>query len=189
MRYLSSGLVLLLLTKFANAASKTDLLRVLGPQGVNLWNLDKAQPSPHTTFKFMKDTSFPGQDEQQTPMTIPKFRARWFQQPLDHFDKNNTHKFHQRYWVNDRHYKPGTNAPVIVLDGGETSGEVRCGYWGTSACRTEMYWVYRTVCLSWTPELRKSSRKLQVVLVSCWSTDITVCIQKYPVPRSLLISA
>lgn len=130
MRYLSSGLLLLLLTQFADATSKTNLLRVLGPQGVNLWNLNKAQPSPHTPSQFVKDTSFLGQDEQQAPMTVPKFRARWFEQPLDHFDGGNAHIFHQRYWVNDRHYKPGTNAPVIVIDGGETSGEVRPGYLG-----------------------------------------------------------
>ena len=52
------------------------------------------------------------------------FRAEWFQQPLDHFDKTSKHTFHQRYWVNSRHYKPRKGAPVIVLDGGETSGEV-----------------------------------------------------------------
>ena len=52
------------------------------------------------------------------------FRAEWFQQPLDHFNKTSKHTFHQRYWVNSRHYKPRKGAPVIVLDGGETSGEV-----------------------------------------------------------------
>jgi hypothetical protein len=43
---------------------------------------------------------------------------------LDHFDKSNTHTFKQRFWVNNRHYQPRVGAPVIVLDGGETSGEV-----------------------------------------------------------------
>jgi len=130
MRDLSSGLLLLLLIQFVNASSKTNLLRILGPQGVNLWNLDKPQPSPHTTSQFVKYASFLVQDEQQAPLIVPKFRARWFEQPLDHFDKDNTHTFHQRYWVNDRHYRPSTNAPVIVIDGGETSGEVRRVTWG-----------------------------------------------------------
>ena len=78
------------------------------------------------------DPAAPRDDAQQAlfdygPGTVSKkydFRAQWFEQPLDHFDKSSKHKFHQRYWVNSRHYKPREGAPVIVLDGGETSGEV-----------------------------------------------------------------
>ncbi|THH11148.1 hypothetical protein EW145_g846 [Phellinidium pouzarii] len=51
-----------------------------------------------------------------------EFPENWFEQPLDHFS-NDTQTFKQRYWFNARHFKPG--GPVIVLDGGETSGENR----------------------------------------------------------------
>ncbi len=64
------------------------------------------------------------------------FRAQWFQQPLDHFDKASKHTFHQRYWVNSRHYKPRKGAPVIVLDGGETSGEV--------SLNTAEFWLHES---------------------------------------------
>ena len=50
----------------------------------------------------------------------PGIVAGAFTQPLDHFDKKNTFTFEQRYWVNAQYYKPG--GPVILLDGGETSG-------------------------------------------------------------------
>lgn len=59
----------------------------------------------------------------------PLFAAQWFRQPLDHFDKDRSETFLQRYWFSDRHYKPG--GPVIVLDGGETSGENRLPFLDT----------------------------------------------------------
>ncbi|KAL4250656.1 peptidase S28 family protein [Abortiporus biennis] len=59
------------------------------------------------------------------------FRGHWFRQPLDHFDKSNHHTWRQRYWINTRHYKPNTSAPVIVLDGGETSGTDRLPFLDT----------------------------------------------------------
>jgi hypothetical protein len=118
MAQLSKWLTLVLFALTANATPKSDLLRVLGPQGVNLWNLEKSHTAPKDPLSYGAD------DEGQTPIAGTKFRAHWFKQPLDHFSKDNKHTFHQRYWVNDRHYKPGTNAPVIVIDGGETSGEV-----------------------------------------------------------------
>lgn len=37
----------------------------------------------------------------------------------------------QRYWINTRHYRPNTSAPVIVLDGGETSGVDRLPFLDT----------------------------------------------------------
>jgi hypothetical protein len=108
------------------------LIRVLGPQGVNLWKLD--HPKPFDGQRTTQDSSFFVQDSQsQVFLDFENrdknpgdygFRAQWFQQPLDHFDQKSQHVFHQRYWVNSRHYKPRKGAPVIVLDGGETSGEV-----------------------------------------------------------------
>ncbi|KAF8895639.1 serine carboxypeptidase S28-domain-containing protein [Infundibulicybe gibba] len=69
---------------FASAAVPhgPDLIRVLGPQGVNLWKLNK-----------MKAAEKGGRG------------LIWFTQPLDHFSDTG-HTFQQRYWVNSRHYKP-----------------------------------------------------------------------------------
>src|SRR5258705_4891940 len=98
----------------------------LGPLTVNLWKLNVDQ---------QRSTQLPARSDDTQHMfehgpgvtTLSKkyeFRAQWFEQPLDHFDKSSKHRVHQRYWVNSRHYKPRKGAPVIVLDGGETSGEV-----------------------------------------------------------------
>jgi hypothetical protein len=106
--------------------NRDSLIHILGPQGVNLWKLDH---SKHSRL-FVQDSQssqipldFEDEDKKKNPGNFG-FLAQWFQQPLDHFDKKSQHVFHQRYWVNSRHYKPRKGAPVIVLDGGETSGEV-----------------------------------------------------------------
>ena len=59
-----------------------------------------------------------------------EFPEQWFTQPLDHFTEGSP-TFKQRFWVNKRHYVPGTNGPVIVIDGGETSGEDRLPFLDT----------------------------------------------------------
>ena len=111
------------------------MVHILGPQGVNLWKLDHSKPShsihgqrlAQNSRLFVQDsqsqTLLDSEDKDDNPRDYG-FRAQWFQQPLDHFDPKSEHVFHQRYWVNTRHYKPRKGAPVIVLDGGETSGEV-----------------------------------------------------------------
>ena len=119
------------LVNFGQAAALTPhQLRVLGPQGVNLWRLEANTKARQKKTALAKDDGLTLQDVPQVifgPKDVREkydFRAEWFQQPLDHFDKTSKHTFHQRYWVNSRHYKPRKGAPVIVLDGGETSGEV-----------------------------------------------------------------
>lgn len=62
--------------------------------------------------------------------TTGEFPEQWFIQPLDHFTQDSP-TFKQRYWVNKRHYVPGKKGPVIVLDGGETSGEDRLPFLDT----------------------------------------------------------
>ncbi|KAI0070419.1 peptidase S28 [Panus rudis PR-1116 ss-1] len=57
--------------------------------------------------------------------TFPQFN---FTQPLDHFVDTGV-TFNQRFWVSTRHYKSG--GPVIVLDGGETSGSGRLSFLDT----------------------------------------------------------
>ncbi|KAG6830564.1 hypothetical protein H0H92_016015 [Tricholoma furcatifolium] len=121
----------------AHAASNPNPFRVdvLGPQGINLWRLDKARGA---SAKIAKELSFVVQENEAglnranaNANAISDFEARWFEQPLDHFAKESNQTFLQRYWVNDRHYVPGSGAPVIVLDGGETSGEDRLTFLDT----------------------------------------------------------
>ena len=64
------------------------------------------------------------------PSAHAEFEPHWFRQPVDHF-KNDSGTWQQRYWINTRHYKPGSHAPVIVIDGGETSGENRLPFLDT----------------------------------------------------------
>lgn len=99
---------------------------VQGPQGVNIWRLEKSRGS-------LSEHGFIIQDHSQIPLagSISEFRPQWFEQPLDHFSVENQHTFRQRYWVNDRHYKPNMNAPVFVIDGGETTGEERLQFLDT----------------------------------------------------------
>ena len=112
-------------------ALHSHMIQIFGPQGVNLWKLD------HSTFHGRRSAQnsrlFVQDSQSQIRLNLEDkdknpgdggFRAQWFQQPLDHFDPKSQLVFHQRYWVNSRHYKPRKGAPVIVLDGGETSGEV-----------------------------------------------------------------
>ncbi|KAI0245330.1 serine carboxypeptidase S28-domain-containing protein [Lactifluus subvellereus] len=63
--------------------------------------------------------------------TPSKFSIQAFTQPLDHFYNTTVATFQQRFWVNTRHYKPRPGAPVIVIDGGETSGEDRLPFLDT----------------------------------------------------------
>ena len=51
--------------------------------------------------------------------TFPQYN---FTQPLDHFS-NTGFTWQQRYWVSDRHYKPG--GPVVGFEGGEGPGDYR----------------------------------------------------------------
>lgn len=98
-----------------------ELIRILGPQGVNLARLAPTLDSLYEEDYAAEQAVLSDVNEGVTY----GFRAEWFQQPLDHFSNDSSHKWHQRFWVNSRYYKPGKNAPVIVIDGGETSGEVR----------------------------------------------------------------
>lgn len=114
-------------TTVVSAALDTDW-RVLGAQGINLWRLDKLASE-------YSQASLNVQASQQIPLELsarpyPEFPAHWFIQPVDHFS-NSSETFRQRYWINTRHYKPRAGAPVIVIDGGETSGEDRLPFLDT----------------------------------------------------------
>lgn len=100
--------------QWASASTPADFVRQ-GAQGVNLWRLNQLQ-NAKSSVKVQADV--------QEASLAEEFPPQFFTQPLDHFNPTGF-TFKQRYWVNKRHYKPGTGAPVIVLDGGETSGEDR----------------------------------------------------------------
>ena len=121
MRVLSSLLLLLgaVTAECALTPADTKLVNVLGAQGINLLKLSNAQSHAH----IRRD---------QVPLAVQsaEFKPRWFRQPVDHFS-NDSGTWLQRYWINTRHYKPGTHAPVIVIDGGETSGENRLPFLDT----------------------------------------------------------
>ncbi|KAK6354563.1 hypothetical protein TWF696_003705 [Orbilia brochopaga] len=64
--------------------------------------------------------------------TIP-YIPKWFTQKVDHTDASSNETFQQRYWIGTTFYRPG--GPVIVLDGGETSGAGRIEYMHTGIGR------------------------------------------------------
>jgi len=124
----------LLLAADAASPSGADYIRAHGAQGVNLWRLasrartrGKLTSQSHTTPALVvQDNSAPGFLAEETK----EFTDQWFTQPIDHFS-NSSDTFEQRYWINTRHYTPGSGGPVIVLDGGETSGEDRIPFLDT----------------------------------------------------------
>ena len=100
------------------------------PQAINFKILER-----QTQRKGSQSSPFTAQDSRYGGSgvisdAVREFPAQWFTQPVDHFSPDSP-TFGQRYWVNKRHYVPGTNAPVIVIDGGETSGEDRIAFLDT----------------------------------------------------------
>ena len=127
----------------ATHASATILSRrgPISPQYVSLWKLEararasEASRSAKTSPLVLQDstTGFVREppDTQQHRLDHPEFPEQFFEQPVDHTDLPQG-KFKQCYWINTRHYYvPGTGGPVIVLDGGETSGEDRLRFLDT----------------------------------------------------------
>ncbi|KAJ7617546.1 serine carboxypeptidase S28-domain-containing protein [Mycena polygramma] len=109
-----------------------DHLRLLGPQGVNLWKLEKQATAPSSRAKFfVQDGSQDNFGLTRDTDDVAGFKAQWFRQPVDHFDKTSNVTFLQRYWINTRHYNADEGGPVIVLDGGETSGVNRIPFLDT----------------------------------------------------------
>ncbi|KAF8446373.1 peptidase S28 [Boletus edulis BED1] len=110
----------------------------VSPQHVNLWKLEaraKALEAARTAkaSSLVLQDSTNGFAHEPEPLHTPKypeFPEQFFEQPVDHTDPSYG-TFKQRYWVNTRHYVPGSGGPVIVLDGGETSGEDRLPFLDT----------------------------------------------------------
>lgn len=108
----------------ARPAPDSKLVNVLGPQSLNFWRL--ARHAQNSQAQLYDSES----SQVKLSVSSPEFKAHWFEQPVDHFS-NNSETFPQRYWINTRHYKPRDGAPVIVIDGGETSGEDRLPFLDT----------------------------------------------------------
>jgi len=124
----------LLLTANAASASGADYIRAHGAQGVNLWWLASREREKATSQSRTRPVLVV-QDKSQAGFVADieepnDFPDQWFTQPIDHFS-NSSDTFGQRYWINTRHYTPGSGGPVIVLDGGETSGEDRIPFLDT----------------------------------------------------------
>lgn len=49
------------------------------------------------------------------PYTIPE--EKWIEQPLDHFDHQNTNRWKMRYFEHNRNFQPG--GPILIYVGGE----------------------------------------------------------------------
>ena len=100
----------------ARAAPDSKLVNILGPQSLNFWKLTNQAQNSQTQL-YNSESS-----QVKLSVSSTEFKAHWFEQPVDHFS-NSSETFSQRYWINTRHYRPRDGAPVIVIDGGETSGE------------------------------------------------------------------
>ncbi|KAH7883989.1 peptidase S28 [Phlebopus sp. FC_14] len=110
--------------------------RPFSPQDINLWRLEarikaaRASQASHLTLQDPGSTGFAFGLSEYSDAPNTKFPDQYFTQPIDHFNASHG-TFGQRYWVNKRHYVPGSGGPVIVLDGGETSGENRIPFLDT----------------------------------------------------------
>ncbi|KIP08945.1 hypothetical protein PHLGIDRAFT_29302 [Phlebiopsis gigantea 11061_1 CR5-6] len=100
------------------------LVNILGPQSLNFWKLTSRE---HNSQAQLSNSEL---SQVKLSVSSPEFKAHWFEQPVDHFS-NKSETFPQRYWINTRHYRPRDGAPVIVIDGGETSGEDRLPFLDT----------------------------------------------------------
>lgn len=144
-RAFSLSLALLACTGIvSNVHAKVDSnrVRLLGGQAVNLWKLETARDAKSREQTIGSQNGFLDQTQSQVSLLegdleedtqsggLPRFHGYWFRQPLDHFS-NSSRTWRQRYWINTRHYVANTSAPVIVLDGGETSGEDRLPFLDT----------------------------------------------------------
>jgi hypothetical protein len=144
--FICGGILLPLVGVIAAATSSALDTGLHNAQGINFWMLHHRTATAITSQQHPLTT--PADTEQQAPFVAAgtaartaaeavsgpvthKFRTQTFTQPLDHFRNTTDATFEQRFWVNAHHYKPRPGVPVIVIDGGETSGEDRLPFLDT----------------------------------------------------------
>lgn len=102
----------------------------ISAQYVNQWKLEtrvkalEAARAGQVSPLVVQDSTTSFALAPQDKPNYPEFPEQFFEQPIDHKDPSQG-TFKQRYWISTRHYVPGSGGPVILLDGGETSGEDR----------------------------------------------------------------
>ena len=116
----------LFVISLVSAVNAAPNLMMFGAQSVNLWRLESLKKSNRVPSSGLLVQESNWLDEPPS-----EFEPQWFRQPLDHFTNTSQTTFLQRYWVNSRHYIPGRGGPVIILDGGETSGTDRLPFLDT----------------------------------------------------------
>lgn len=119
-----------LLTSVHAASSTPHFLHALGPQAVNILRLQRLAEERIPARDAIREANLVVQSNDLDALSVSlegwkDLKLGWFEQPLDHFDASNPHKFQQRYWVNLRHYTQREGTPVIILDGGEMDSMVR----------------------------------------------------------------
>ncbi|KAL4062844.1 serine carboxypeptidase S28-domain-containing protein [Scleroderma citrinum] len=125
-----TSLLLLISTAFT-FTNAVGVRRPLSPQSINLWKLEAREKASAISPLVLQDTEHANVLALAAkPSGASQFPEQYFIQPIDHHNYA-LGTFGQRYWVSTRHYVPGSGGPVIILDGGETSGEDRIPFLDT----------------------------------------------------------
>lgn len=66
-------------------------------------------------YNTHEDPAVPHTNRNLAPYTSPE--EKWIEQPLDHFDPQNSQVWNMRYFELSRHYQPG--GPILIYLGGE----------------------------------------------------------------------
>lgn len=94
---------------------------VLRPLGLTLLLLGLIMPAHSVRFRRGRlGSGFLG-DPSQTATLQRSLPAEdlWFEQRLDHFNRQDARTWQQRYFVNADHYSNDTSAPIFLMIGGE----------------------------------------------------------------------
>ncbi|KAH8927475.1 hypothetical protein BT69DRAFT_1237902 [Atractiella rhizophila] len=130
-------LSLLLALPFASATSlrSTDFFRLssLGSNNLGLYKLVSSYESQQRQLQEKEQLLIQGaageslgwMELESSSQKDEKYGPHFFDQRVSHDPKSEYFNvtFKQRYWLDDTFYEPG--GPIILLDGGETSGEDR----------------------------------------------------------------
>jgi len=85
--------------------------------------------------------------EVETLSDEPLPAARFVTQQQDHFDKSNTETWQQAYYVNDKYFQKGSNAPVFLCVGGEGPPIDGSAVVNSVHCNVAVEWLPKTKAL------------------------------------------